>query len=483
MLETLKNLGRNSAIYGLGSVLQRILQIVLLPIYTRVLAPEEYGVLAVMYATATILRPLLWLGMPQALIWAVVYRNRDERAHFSAATLYLVAQGAALAAVGVWWAADLSRLILHTPAYAALVRLVLLTTLVEVLENQLCARLRIHERAVQFSAMLAARLVVGAALGIVFLVVFRRGVAGLLEAGLITSALVAVYAVYAMRDALRPRIRWSELKPLLGFCLPLVPAQIAAMALVVSDRYILQAHRSEAEVGLYALGYSIALSVQLITHAVQLGWVPQMYQIAKRPDAPHQYRRILTYFAAGLAFAALALSLFGRELLLLLATPKYLGAERVVPLVSAAYVLAGVAGMANVGITTRNKNHYTTVIVAASALVNVALNFALIPRWGMMGAAWATFAAYLLQAVLQVWANQRLWAIPYEFGRLAFIAAFAAACYGASLLAPTASLAAAVTLKLALLLAFPAALALPWFLDNSERATLRRLVARWLPPR
>ena len=475
MRETVKSLGRNSLVYGLGSIVQRLLMVLLLPVYTRYLAPDDYGILAILNATGSFVRPLAWLGMGQALLWAVSYREADEKVCFSSGLCFLAVQGTLLAGLLVALAGPLTSLIFGDAAHAGLLRLVALTILCEGFEVLLVSYARIHERASLFARVMVARFVVLAAASVLFLVVFKRGLPGLMEAALLTSALFAALSLWLVRRVVALRVDWPVLRQMLRFSLPLAPAQALSMVLVYADRYFIQRYRGESEVGLYALGYSLAMVLNLVVQAVHLAWVPQMYRISKAENAGVQFRRLLNYYTMALAAGGLMLSVFSPEVLRLLATPAYREAGSVVPLIAASHVLIGLGLMANVGINTENKTFLTTVLVAVTAPVNLGLNALLIPRWGMMGAAVATFLSYLLQTALLIAINQRLRPIPYDYLRMTGAIGLAAILFlAAQALSMHCTGLPLVGLKLLLAACYPAGL---WWLrivPASDREALRR---------
>lgn len=482
MRDTVKSLGRNSLIYGLGSIVQRLLMVVLLPVYTRCLTPDDYGVLAILNATGNFVRPLAWLGMGQALLWAVSYREADERDCFSSALCFLVVQGALLAGILLVAAEPLTRLIFEGHAHAGLLRLVALTIFAESFEVLLVSYARIHERAWLFARVMAVRFVVLAGASVFALLALDRGIGGLLEAALGTSLLFAGASLWIMRGVIAIRVNGAVLRQMLRFSLPLVPAQALSMVLVYADRYFIQRYRGEAEVGLYALGYSLALVLNLVVQAVHLAWVPQMYKISKREDAGLQFRRLFNYYTIALAAGALLLSAFSPEALALLATPAYGAAASVVAPIAGSYVLIGLGLMANVGINTENKTFLATALVAVTAPVNLVLNAVLIPRWGMMGAAWATLLSYALQTSLLIAINQRIRPIPYDYARIAGILALAAALFLLCGLVPfpRGGIAHAAA-KAAVVSVFPLALWAFRLIPRAERDAVRALWRRRKP--
>jgi len=222
-----------------------------------------------------------------------------------------------------------------------------------------------------------------------------------------------------------------------------------------ADRYFLQHYSTTAEVGLYLLGYNIAMVLNIIVTAVQTAWPAQMFAMAKKPDAERQFSRMLTYYLTILGFIGLGFSVLAREILVVMTTPRFHRAWTVVPLVALSYIFAGTMYMTNTGLETRNKMKYTSPIIVVSAALNLGLNYLLIPPYGMMGAAFATLTSYLFLAVVNTAVNLHFWYIPYEYNRIAKIALAWGLIYGTSLLTRMPNVWLSGLLKLLLLGTYP----------------------------
>jgi len=150
-----------------------------------------------------------------------------------------------------------------------------------------------------------------------------------------------------------------------------------------------------------------------------------------------------------------------------------------VPVVALAYVLHGAFLLGSVGIGITKSARYYPLVTAVSAPVNIGANLLLIPRFGPLGAAWATVASYAAMAGLGIYLSQRLWPIPFEWGRLGRLVAAAAVVLAAARLAP-ADLVVAIPVKLLVLGGgFAGTLAASGFRTREERAVLARLFARF----
>ena len=241
----------------------------------------------------------------------------------------------------------------------------------------------------------------------------------------------------------------------------------------LADRRILAAFVSMSEVGLYSVGYTFGTAVKFALSAFEPAWQPFVSAQMSKPEGRQTLARLVTYVLSGFVFCALGVAVLGREVVRLMTAPAFHAAAPVVPVVALAYLLHGVFLLTSIGIGISKKARYYPIVTLASAGTNVAGNLLLIPRFGILGAAWATVASYVVMAGLGLLISQRLHPIPFELGRLARVVAPAVVVYAVSLLSPEAFV-PAVAVKCALLLAFPVLVVATGALTAEERAWLRR---------
>ncbi len=335
--------------------------------------------------------------------------------------------------------------------------------------------LRIQDRPGLFSAYSVGRHLLNTVLKVVF-VLQGFGVAGILWSDLLATALFSAALLPRLRGQAALTLSRPLLRDVLAFGLPKVPHGILVQALNLADRKILDIFVTRAEVGMYQMAYTVGGGAKFALSAFEPAWAPFVYTQVKEPDGARTLARVATYAFAGFVAAGLAVAVLGPELLILLTpkNPAFWPAGPVVPVVALAYVLHGVFLLTSIGIGIARQARYYPLVTAAAAAVSIGLSLALVPRFGMMGAAWATVASYAVMAGLGHALSRRLYPLPLEGFRWLRIAAAAAVVYGASLLAPEA-LWPAVAVKVLLLVLFPALLAALGFLRATERAFLAQL--------
>lgn len=429
LLGHLRKLFAHSAIYGAADVFTNVVNLLLVPLYTAYLGPREYGHIALLALFATAAKIVFRLGLDAGFfrIHYELERPEERRRLAGSVTLFTVAAGAAL---------FLALLLLRGPASLLLlgddvpstwwVVLAAADVWVGTLAFVPLALLRIEDRPGLFSALSSLRHAVNIALKVV-LVVRGHGVTGILWSDLLATAVF----VLALLPLLRGRAEWVVERPLLrqalAFGLPKVPHGILVQVLNLADRKVLDAFATRAEVGLYQMGYTLGSGVKFATSAFEPAWSPFVYARVRDPDGPRTLARVATVAFAAFLAAALALAVLGGDLLALLTprNPAFRAAAPVIPVVALAYALHGLFLLTSIGIGVAKEARYYPLVTAAAAAVNVSANLALVPRAGMMGAAWATVLGYAVMAAFGYVLSRRAFPIPYEGGRLAALAAAA----------------------------------------------------------
>jgi O-antigen/teichoic acid export membrane protein len=339
--------------------------------------------------------------------------------------------------------------------------------------------LRIQDRPGLFSTFSAVRHTVNTVLKVV-LVATGFGVGGVLVSDAAATGLFSLSLVPVLARGATWAFSPALLRETLAFGLPKVPHGFMVQIQNLADRKILDLFVTRAELGIYQMGYTFGTGVKFAVSAFEPAWQPFVYSQIRKPDAPQILARIVTYAWAGFLGLGVPLAMLAPELLHVMTTRPFWPAAPMIPVVVLAYLLHGAFLLTSIGIGIEKKARYYPVITAVAATTNVAANFALAPRFGMLGAAWATVLSYGVMAALGLAFSQRVYPIAFEWGRLLRLSGAAAAVFVASRAAP-AALAPAVAMKLLLLLAFPLLVLATGAAKPDERAWLKRATRPLLP--
>jgi O-antigen/teichoic acid export membrane protein len=312
----------------------------------------------------------------------------------------------------------LSSLIFGDAAYADFLRVSVVTVPFSLAVAFYKSLFRAQRRPWRFATLTLAQLFLVVGLNLYLVAVLRVGVIGVLLSSLITSVCLSLVGLALIRSELVFVFTSSWLRRLLAYGLPLVPASLAYWVLAYADRYFLLHYVNLGEVGLYAVSNKLSALMALVTSAFQMAWPAFAFSIMKEPDAPVVYARTLTLYAAVMAFLSLGLSVLGREILLIMTTPAYVAAYQVVGILCLGLVAKGSYYIVGVGLGLKKKTGHLAWIAIVAAVLNIGLNFLLIPGFGMRGAALATLFSYAFSTVLLYFVAQRHYPIPFHVGKV-----------------------------------------------------------------
>jgi O-antigen/teichoic acid export membrane protein len=411
-------LAKGAMTYGVGAVLSRALGLLLLPLFTRLLTPRDYGIAAVIGTVLAGASGLLSLGTGNSL--GVLYfeaRNDATRpAVIWTNVALLSANCLVLCGVGALWAGSLSWWLFRTLAYADLIRIALATAALATIVEPLYAQLRMEEKARAVVVLSVVETILSLGLSIYLVAVLHRGIRGLFESTLLAKALMFVLMFGLAGRRLCPRFDLHLIAPLVRIGVPSIFGATAFFVVDYCDRLMLQGMTSTETVGLYAVGYNFGMIMLLFVGGFGSAWPPYFLSfIDRQEDARAIFGKVFTYYLA--AFGGLALVFFAaaRPVVALLTAPAFHAAYSVVGLVAMAYMLKGCYLILLPGVYFKKKLYLQTVIEWAAAFLNIALNLALIPSFGKDGAAWATLLSYVSLPVSAYFISRRYLSVRYEW--------------------------------------------------------------------
>jgi len=478
----LKRLVATGAAYQFGDIVAKGVALVTIPLYTRHVSPAGYGA-ANSLLTAVILSSIfLRVGVGEAFIR--FYFDDDDvlrRERIARTATATVAWTTSVAAVlCVVFASQLSRLLLgiDDPLLidCAIVGLWAFTNL-----EMAYAQLRVDERSRTYVIASGANVALTVIFTVALVVVAGEGARGLLLGNFGASALVVLGLWWVLRRRFSLRIRWADLRAMLRFGLPTVPADASVYALQVADRFYLYRSYSHAAAGEYSVALQFATVVFVLVRGFQYAWPPLAYSITSDAEAARLYSLVTTYFVLATGIVVAGVALLGRWIVRLLAAPHYFGAHRALPWLALAWTLYGlyqvmivITGRARV--TARN-----LPAAGLGLLVNIGLLIALVPRGGaglgIAGAGIALCGAYVAMLLVMYLLTRRLFAVPFQWRRLAQATAIlAGVAVSGELLLPTSGFAGIALRALWLALA-PILLVVTRFFDADERTQARELIA------
>lgn len=475
MSEHLRRLATTGAAYTASSVLSKLIAVALLPLYTRYLTPADYGAAEVLFAGVVAASIVVRLGVIEALLrfYYQAGESPDRVVSTSFATLFWAASAGAIVALP--FAGPISDALLDTHE-PGLVRIAIGGLWVLTLFEYLLTLFRLEERARAYFVTTIANVLVTIPVTVALVVGAEEGARGLLLGSYATGAAFVLFLIALHRRRLSLRVDAPLLGRLMRFGLPTMPAELSLYSLNFIDRLILVRYAGLAEAGLYALAVKFGQAVNVLVRGFQLAWPPLAYSIRDDEEARRAYALIVTWFVTGCAFVVTGMWLLSRWIVRALAAPEYYESFEAIGLISTGVTLYALYMVLVVILGRTGRTGFNFPATAAATIANVTLNLVLVPPLGIVGAGVALVGSYVVVLVMMYVFTQRLFPVPYEWGRLARIVLGSAALVGlGELLMPTSGL-AGLAGRVGLWLAYPAVLVASGFLSPSERRSLSILL-------
>ena len=473
----LRRLGAQSAIYGLGGVLSRLIAVFLVPIYTVYLGRTGFGKIETVIAFTGVLAILLRFGITSAFFR--FYFDADDEAGRTVVVRtsfwFTMATATVGLLLGVVFAAQLSAALKLDDPW--LVRWAFVGLWAQMNYAQLASLFRVEQRPVSFATASVANVLITIGSTIALVIGAGAGAKGAVVGNFLGTLAVYVVLLAYRRFQLGLQFDRALLRSMNRFGLPLVPAALALWAINFVDRLFIGQYKDQAEVGVYSLAVRVASVIVFLMTAFQLAWPAFAYSIRDDREARRTYAFVLTYLLFVTCWLSLALGALAPWIVDVL-DPKnrFQRAAEAVPLLAFATAAYSGYSVLAIGIGRARKTQLNWVVSGSAALVNVVLNVLLIPPLGMMGAAIATIVAYFALFAGMWLRSRRVYPVPYQWRRVLLLAGVAGGLTGLAW-----GLDAPLPAAVVLVAVYPLVLLPLGFYLPAERDRIRRLVRRLAP--
>lgn len=415
----LKQFFKDGVIYSISNMITRGISILLVPLYTRVLSPADYGIIDMVAVVTNLVNLTVALEITQgvARFFGECKKSSDKIGYASSSLWFTLCMYTIFAFFALLFPQQLTKWILGSVEQANVFKIVVasiwMNGIFYLLQNQLRWGLQSRECAV--AGIVCSLFSIGVT--VLCVVFWQLGVAGVFL-GLLWGNLVgSILAFYYARHNFRLIVAWDKLADMLRFSIPLVPSSIGVFIALYIDRIAIKELLTFTDLGLYGIGYRVSSLVNLLMVGFQGALMPLVYTYYKEPDTPKELARIFRYFMAGALLLTLAISVLAREILIVFTTPDYYGAAVVIPILVPAVLLSGMYIFAP-GLGIEKKTKVIAAINIFAAGLNTGLNFLLIPRFGIAGSALATLLSALSIFIVYLYYGQKNYYIPYEWRKI-----------------------------------------------------------------
>lgn len=429
----------DTKIYMFAEILRNSVSLIMLPIYTRFLTPEDYGSVELLSMIIDFASIIFGARATEAVFrFYCTSHSSEEKKEIIASSLFLsFLMGCIGATFVIAFSESLATAIFDDAAYQKYIILFALTMILLPLIEIPFSYIRAMRKSHLFFAFSAVKLVIQVSLNIYFVVYREMHVEGVVYSTLfsfvIVSAILTSYTVLSVGL----KVTKKACTQLFSFSLPMKLATVGAFFLTFGDRYILNIYTDLTQVGIYSLGYKFAFIFTVLAwDTFENMWDAEKYVVYKKPDAKLIYQKVFLYMNIVLFTVGLGFSLFVKDLLKIMSAPEFWPAYEVVPIIIMAYIIQSWGRFCDLGIMLKKKTMQIAYAQWFAVIVIAIAYFTLIPKYGIQGAAWATLIGFSAQFY---WINEqggKYYNMYLPWMKVFLIAVLAIVCFSLTFLLP-----------------------------------------------
>ena len=423
---SIKKLGQQSLIYGAGNLAARGVTFMLLPLYTNVFSPEDYGIVSLVFTFLGFMNVVLHYGLDASLLKHYVPANSKDRISiltnvyisFILSTLLVVT-------ILILFSSQVANILFSSNLWQISI-LAGGILFFDVLWSIHTLILRAEGKPVSYTLISFFNVLSSLGLNLLLVLNLQMGVLGVVLSNFITSGIIFIITL----PILIKRISISTLsfecwKKLMNFGLPFLPAGIFSMTLELSDRYILRYLTDLDTVGLYNAGYKLGMLMMLVVMGFNMAWQP--FFLKKEKSDTEYIAKITTLIFAILGILWIILVVWVEDLVRIqIGSFSFIGGQywpstQIVPIIALAYIFHAAYLLQIPGVFLLEKSSWIVWVRGVGAITNILLNFLLIPSLGIIGASTATCLSFIFMAAFIFIVNRKIFPIEYEWKKIFII--------------------------------------------------------------
>lgn len=417
----IKRFLKDSAVYGLATILSRGITIFLVPIYARALNPSEYGIIDMITVIANMSLIVFGVEILQALCRLYPEKNETIRPIYVSTALWFTFISLGLFVIsnivfsifnnglitGIYFKNGIdSNIFILGMIYIWGYGIYIFT------QNQL----RWQLMSKQFALTSILYTFFSSVISVFLVVVLKFGLKGVFI-GLISGEVIgAIIGWFYAKESYQFKFNIEYLKEMLKYSYPFVFSSVAVSAAMYIDRIAINNMMTLNDVGLFGIAYRFALTISLITAGFQSALAPLIYKYYDKPETKTELVRIMNYFLFMMLTFIMGLGLFSKGILVIFTRPAYYSAANIIPIIAIS-ILVNNMYMFAPGLGIYKKTKYIAFINIGMALLNILLNYMLIPKFGITGTAFSTLISAIIGYITFQFLSQKFYYLPIAWGK------------------------------------------------------------------
>jgi len=485
MLKSIKGSLKDTLIYGLGNVAVKVVGLILIPLYVndKYFSDDDFGILGLLEISGLLLTAALASGLPQGMArwyWDKNHKDNQKGIFFMSFASQLIIS-TLFCLVLIPLSDALSLLIFSKPDWSLVIKLVILSSAIQAINNLVNTLMRMQSKSFLYSVTNLMKLAIVLSLTLYFILVKKMGLEGIFLAQVIGNGVIVIaLAGYIVKNSILFFDK-EILRSMNIYGYPLLIANISAAALTVIDRYSLNSMDVLKSVALYTLAFKITSVLKLVfADSIKLAIGPRMIKKMNAPDNQRFYSEALLYSSYVMMIAIISVSMFSFEAIKLIdKTKDFWQSVSIIPILALSVFFVNMRDVTVYGLHLAKKTSIISMIVVTSTIIGLALNILLIPVWSITGAALATLLSQIFYMSAVYFFSQRAFYVPYEIKKIAVLFFTGAIISFSALLFNDIDLFPRLLIKTACILSFPFLLFLLNFYEPVELQAIKGFVNKW----
>ncbi len=420
MKSNFKQLGKDSLIYGLGGALSRGIGFLLLPVYTRIFNPNDYGIIEILSTFSGFLLSILILGTDSAQSF-YFFKEKNNGIAAQARIVTSIFQWRVLWGAFILFLAFLTAPLLNSLFFKGAIPLqfflvAFCSSFFAQLASQSIEIYRLTYRPWSFIGSNLGSLVISAAITILLIYLLKLGIVSFFIGSLVSWLLFTVIGLFVLRQYLDFSRPCFDLWPkILRFSLPMMPAALAMWVITSTDRWFLNFYCTTDIVGLYAVAAKFALFIGFSMEIFRLAWLPISLDVMHTPEGPGVFRAISRFYVGAGMAGVIVLTAASPKLLQWFTVPAFYPSYPIVGVLAFSAISYGFYLISSAGVWKAEKTWGVTVALTVAAICNIGFNALLVPVYAGIGAAIASALAMLIGNIMLLFISEKVWPIKLQY--------------------------------------------------------------------
>ena len=415
-MKRLKQLGQDSIIYGIGGILARSVSFILLPIYTRVFSPEQYGSIEMLILISGFVGSIMMMGLDsaQSMYFFKFKKNGKSKQIeiISSILQWRIIWGAVIVVTATILTPSLYALFFQDSLNIEYFAIAFVSAFFAQILAQSIEIFRLLYRPWSFIAVTLAEIILAGLLILTCILVLDLGVVGFFVGSAVSGFIISLLSWFIIReyvDTTKFQYQWWPM--LLKFGAPLLPAEAAFFMMSTLDRWFINSYYGAEALGLFAVAAKFSLIVAAVVGAFRKAWWPIAMDSMNSDDGPETFILLSRLYIALGSAGSIALVMLMPWIVKIFTAPVYHATWPVAAILVWQSILYGFFLIGSAGLWKRERTDLNLYLMLCAAVVGVGLNMLLVPPFGVLGASVATVITYLFWNLITMYVSYRLWPI------------------------------------------------------------------------